>query len=102
MGEVNATAQWCLPHPLTGHESQKAESHENLQIHAVNIYQRRSRLLFLDAFDFRFVACHSVVKLQRVVEVEWLSTLLTLDRAGLLARIKEDGYEYIRQTSNTP
>ena len=32
VGEVNATAQWCLPHPLTGHESQKAESHENLQI----------------------------------------------------------------------
>ena len=55
VGEVNATAQWCLPPPLTGHESQKAESHENLQIHPVNIYQRRSRLLF----DFRFIAHHS-------------------------------------------
>ena len=55
VGEVNATAQWCLPHPLTGHESRKAESHENLQIHAVNIYQCRSRLLF----DFRFIAHHS-------------------------------------------
>ena len=31
------------------------QSHKNLQIHAVNIYQRRSRLLF----DFRFIAHHS-------------------------------------------
>ena len=56
VGEVNATAQWCLPHPLTGHESQKAESHENLQIQAVNIYRHRSRLLFLVLFDSRIVA----------------------------------------------
>ena len=55
VGEVNATARWCLPHPLTGYESQKAESYENLQIHAVNIYKRRSHLLF----DFRFIAHHS-------------------------------------------
>ena len=55
VGEVNATAQWCLPHPLTGNESQKAESHKNLQIHTVNIYERRSRLLF----DFQFIAYHS-------------------------------------------
>ena len=43
------------------------------------------------------------------VEAEWCSTLFTLDRVGLLERIserhfriKENGYEYIRQTSSPP
>ena len=41
-----------------GHESLKAESHDNIQVQAINIYRHHYQLL-LCVFGFRFIARHS-------------------------------------------